>query len=139
MSAAISSRTPEGTPNRCSICDTLICIEPSQPQGDAPCPRCGTLLWFVQTSAGVRFYKADAIAPLWERITQILSENLGVNNACISGSTSFQEDIGSDSLDVVELVMELEEEFEITIPDEQAEKIKTVGDALDYIERHQLK
>jgi acyl carrier protein len=87
----------------------------------------------------VRFYKADAIVPLWERITQIVSENWGVNKDQITGSTSFLEDIGSDSLDVVELVMELEEEFQITIPNEQAEKIKTVGDALDYIERHRSK
>ena len=55
------------------------------------------------------------------------------------GKTSFQEDVGADSLDIVELVMELEEEFEITIPDDQAEKIKTVGEAIDYIEREQAK
>ena len=50
-------------------------------------------------------------------------------------STNFIEDIGADSLDIVELIMELEEEFDIQIPDEQAEKIRTVGEAIDYIER----
>jgi acyl carrier protein len=53
----------------------------------------------------------------------------------VTRQTSFIEDVSADSLDIVELVMELEEEFEITIPDEQAEKIKTVGEAIDYIER----
>ena len=57
----------------------------------------------------------------------------------VTRQTKFQEDVGADSLDIVELVMELEEEFEITIPDDQAEKIKTVGEAIDYIEREQAK
>jgi acyl carrier protein len=68
-----------------------------------------------------------------------VSENLGVSKDSITRQTRFIEDIGADSLDIVELVMELEEEFEITIPDEQAEKIKTVGEAIEYIEREQAK
>ena len=74
-----------------------------------------------------------------ERVIDIVVENLGVNKEQVSRSTNFIEDIGADSLDIVELVMELEEEFEITIPDEQAEKIKTVGEAIDYIERETKK
>ena len=70
-----------------------------------------------------------------ERVIQLVCDNLGVNREQVTRKTSFQEDIGADSLDIVELVMELEEEFEITIPDEEAEKIKTVGEAIDYIER----
>ena len=86
--------------------------------------------------------------PLWEdryvatteeRVIDIVCENLGVNKDQVTRSTSFIEDVGADSLDIVELVMELEEEFEITIPDEQAEKIKTVGEAIDYIERELAK
>ena len=86
--------------------------------------------------------------PLWEdrnvpsveeRVVEIVCENLGVNKEQVTRSTSFQEDVGADSLDIVELVMELEEEFEITIPDDQAEKIKTVGEAIDYIERELAK
>ena len=82
--------------------------------------------------------------PLWEgpivpsteeRVIEIVCENLGVNKEQVTRSTSFTEDVGADSLDIVELVMELEEEFEITIPDDQAEKIKTVGEAIDYIQR----
>ena len=74
-----------------------------------------------------------------QRVVEIVSENLGVSKESVTRQTRFIEDIGADSLDIVELVMELEEEFEITIPDEQAEKIKTVGEAIDYIEREQAK
>ena len=69
-----------------------------------------------------------------EKVIQIVCDNLGVNKEQVTDSTSFTEDIGADSLDIVELVMELEEEFDIQIPDDQAEKIKTVGEAIDYIE-----
>src|SRR5437879_2311627 len=75
------------------------------------------------------------VASVEERVIAIVCENLGVNKEQVTRSTSFTEDMGADSLDIVELVMELEEEFEITIPDDQAEKIKTVGEAIDYIER----
>jgi len=64
------------------------------------------------------------VATTEERIIQIVCDNLGVSKEQVTRNTSFQEDIGADSLDIVELVMELEEEFEITIPDEEAEKIK---------------
>lgn len=69
-----------------------------------------------------------------ERVVEIVCENLGVNKDQVKRETRFIEDIGADSLDIVELVMELEEEFEINIPDDQAEKIKTVGEAIVYIE-----
>lgn len=74
-----------------------------------------------------------------ERVIQIVCDNLGVSKEQVTESTSFTEDVGADSLDIVELVMELEEEFEITIPDEEAEKIKTVGEAIDYIVKEQGK
>jgi acyl carrier protein len=74
-----------------------------------------------------------------ERVIEIVCENLGVAKEQVNRNTSFIEDVGADSLDIVELVMELEEEFEITIPDEQAEKIKTVGEAIDYIEKELAK
>ena len=70
-----------------------------------------------------------------QRAHDIVCENLGVNKEQVTRKTSFIEDVGADSLDIVELIMELEEEFEINIPDEQAEKIKTVGEAIEYIER----
>ena len=69
-----------------------------------------------------------------QRVVDIVCEQLAVNKDSITDATSFIEDIGADSLDIVELVMELEEEFDIQIPDDQAEKIKTVGEAIDFIE-----
>ena len=69
-----------------------------------------------------------------QRVIDIVCEHLAVNKETVTRATSFVEDIGADSLDIVELVMELEEEFDIQIPDDQAEKIKTVGEAVDFIE-----
>jgi acyl carrier protein len=135
MTNTISSRTPEGVPNHCPICDTILCIDPSRSEGDAPCPNCGTLLWFFNTSAGMRFYEANVVEPLWDKFLQTIYTFLGVNKDQITPTTSFVEDVGADSLDIVELIMELEEEFDVNIPDEEAEKIKTVGDAIDYLIR----
>jgi acyl carrier protein len=70
-----------------------------------------------------------------QRVIEIVCEHLAVNKETVTRNTAFIEDIGADSLDIVELVMELEEEFDIQIPDDQAEKIKTVGEAVDYIEQ----
>ena len=70
-----------------------------------------------------------------ERVKKIVVEHLGVDADKVVEGANFIDDLGADSLDIVELVMELEEEFEITIPDDQAEKIKTVGEAIDYIQR----
>jgi acyl carrier protein len=75
------------------------------------------------------------VASVEERVIDIVSEKLAVSKDQINRNTAFIEDIGADSLDIVELIMELEEEFDITIPDEQAEKIKTVGEAIDHIEK----
>ncbi len=94
----IASRTPEGHPNQCPVCQALVCVEPSHPAGDAPCPHCGVLLWFLP---------------------------------------SYFADIGQDSLDVAELMMELEEEFGLTITDADSEKLRTVGDVIDYLARRQ--
>lgn len=71
-----------------------------------------------------------------ERVVEIVSEQMGVAKDQITRDTSFITDLGADSLDTVELVMEFEEEFDITIPDEEAEKIQTVGQAVDYITEH---
>ena len=73
------------------------------------------------------------MASVEERVIDIVCENLGVNKEQVTRQTSFQEDVGADSLDIVELVMELEEEFDLSIPDEDAEKIQTVGNAVAYI------
>jgi acyl carrier protein len=117
------------------VCHGRICIEPSEPTGDAPCPICGTLLWFIRTAEGTRFRESREIEPIRERLIRSLCENLGVNPAGITDMTSFRDDWEADSLAVVELIMMLEEEFEITIPEDEAEKIRTIGEAIDCIER----
>ena len=71
-----------------------------------------------------------------ERVRKIVAEQLGVKEDDIQNSASFVEDLGADSLDPVELVMALEEEFETEIPDEEAEKITTVQQAIDYVQSH---
>ncbi len=68
-----------------------------------------------------------------DRIKQIVAEQLGVDEEQVTTEASFMDDLGADSLDTVELVMALEEEFDIEISDEDAEKIQTVQDAIDYI------
>lgn len=74
------------------------------------------------------------MASVEERVIDIVAEQLGVEKEKVTAETSFVNDLGADSLDTVELVMELEEEFDITIPDDAAEKIQTVGQAVEHIE-----
>jgi acyl carrier protein len=111
----VSSRTPEGLPHQCPVCGKVSSLDPSFPGSDSCCPNCGQLLWWFRD----RLSRDSDIAP--EKITL---------------SSSFIGDIGADSLEVVELIMELEQKFDVTIPDAEAERIKTVGDAIRYIEQH---
>ncbi|MFK4998026.1 acyl carrier protein [Bacillus sp. N9] len=74
------------------------------------------------------------MADIVERVTQIIVDRLGVEESKVTLEASFKDDLGADSLDVVELVMELEDEFDMEISDDDAEKIATVGDAVNYIE-----
>ncbi|RJQ30243.1 MAG: acyl carrier protein [Peptococcaceae bacterium] len=74
---------------------------------------------------------------LFDRVKTIVVEQLGVEAEEVTMESSFVDDLGADSLDIVELVMALEEEFEMEIPDEEAEKIRTVGEAVKYIQERQ--
>jgi len=71
-----------------------------------------------------------------EKVKSIIVEQLGINESEVTGDASFIDDLGADSLDTIELVMAFEEAFGIEIPDEAAEKIKTVQDAVDYVDAH---
>ena len=73
------------------------------------------------------------------KVIEIVSEQMGVDKSEITRETSFVNDLNADSLDTVELVMEFEDEFELSIPDEEAEKIQTVGQAVDYIKEYSNK
>ncbi|MHC5252967.1 acyl carrier protein [Listeria kieliensis] len=72
-----------------------------------------------------------------EKVTEIVVDRLGVEASKVTLEASFKDDLGADSLDVVELVMELEDQFDMEISDDDAEKLSTVGDAVKYIEAHQ--
>ncbi|MCC7156583.1 MAG: acyl carrier protein [Bryobacterales bacterium] len=79
------------------------------------------------------------MAAVKEKVKQIIVEQLGVDEAQVDDTASFVDDLGADSLDIVELVMAFEEAFDLDIPDEDAEKIQTVKDAVDYIENKSKK
>ncbi len=76
------------------------------------------------------------VAEIESKVKKIVAEQMGVAETEITRNTSFVNDLNADSLDTVELVMEFEDEFEMSIPDEEAEKIQTVGMAIDYIMNH---
>jgi len=76
------------------------------------------------------------MASVEEKVKSIIVDQLGVNEAEVTGNASFVDDLGADSLDQIELVMAFEEAFSIDIPDEDAENIKTVQNAIEYVEAH---
>ena len=73
---------------------------------------------------------------VFEKVKNIIIEQLGVSETAVTNEASFIDDLGADSLDIVELIMALEEEFDIEIPDADAEKVVTVGDVVDYIKEN---
>ena len=75
-------------------------------------------------------------AEIEDKVSQIVSEQMGIDKSELTRETSFVDDLNADSLDTVELVMEFEDEFEMSIPDEEAEKIRTIGQAINYIIEH---
>jgi acyl carrier protein len=100
---------------------------------DRPAPHAVSVT--VGSQRGPR--RIHKVASVQDRVIDIVASQLGVSKEQITRETSFIKDLGADSLDTVELVMELEEEFEINIPDDAAEKIQTVGQAVEFIEKNQ--
>lgn len=74
---------------------------------------------------------------IFEKVKEVIVDQLGVEDEAVKLETSFIDDLGADSLDIVELIMALEEEFDLQIPDSEAEKIATVGDVIEYIKNNQ--
>ena len=97
------------------------------------------------THGGTSFYRVSQgrwkhiMDDIEQKVIEIVSEQMGVDKSEITRETHFINDLNADSLDTVELVMEFEDEFELSIPDEEAEKIQTVGQAIDYIKEHSNK
>lgn len=100
------------------------------------CLQVGFNLNWQHLSCLVDTQSEDIMSTVEERVKKIVCEQLGVKESEVQNTSSFVEDLGADSLDTVELVMALEEEFETEIPDEEAEKLGTVQDAIDYIVAH---
>jgi acyl carrier protein len=88
--------------------------------------------WSSEADPSLRF-EEDMSNNVEEKVKDIIVEELGVEREKLSSEASFMEDLGADSLDTVELVMAFEKEFDIDIPDEDAEKLRTVGDAMNYL------
>ncbi|MBP87977.1 MAG: acyl carrier protein [Planctomycetaceae bacterium] len=121
---SVASRTPEGFPSHCPICGAEVRAEFAEPTGDAVCPKCGCLIW--------------RSAQLAHALRRVLSEQLGVEQDQITNDTALAN-LRADSLDTVELVMELEEEFDITIPDDVAERMQSIGYILKYLDEMRRK
>ena len=116
MPDTISSRTPEGDGYRCPICGKVDALRTSAGSGDSVCPSCGHLLWWFRDRLG-------------ESTTTTLE--------IIQSLELAADEIGKDSLDLVELVMELEEELDLKIPREELERCRTIKDVIRLIRRHQ--
>jgi len=93
----------------------------------------GQVAWGDRFQSGLGGLNMEDIE---QKVIEIVSEQMGVDKSEITRETHFINDLNADSLDTVELVMEFEDEFELSIPDEEAEKIQTVGQAIDYIKEH---
>jgi acyl carrier protein len=100
-------------------------------------PLCGTGLNHARLTQTEQIFMAEK--SIEEKVKDIIVEQLGVNPEQVTPQASFIEDLGADSLDIVELVMAFEEEFGVEVPDEDAEKLQTVGDVIKYIEEKSSK
>jgi acyl carrier protein len=102
-------------------------------QRGCPWPQAGPRWLYPFLFFGSGGHNVAEINEIEQKVIDIVAEQMGVDKAEITRDTSFINDLNADSLDTVELVMEFEDEFEMSIPDEEAEKIQTVGQAIDYI------
>jgi acyl carrier protein len=108
-------------------------VEPSQPTGDAPCPACGHLLWFVEAVSGLRLFEkrvSESLADILERMGVARDE---FEEALISDNEIAKE-LRADSLDLVQLILELEERFGINFSEQELSKIHTLADLIEYIQ-----
>jgi acyl carrier protein len=121
----LTNNPDPGNPTVANDSPTAIVSEPTRP--------CGQDGRESKEAAGPPMDETE------QKVIEIVSEQMGVDKSEITRETHFINDLNADSLDTVELVMEFEDEFELSIPDEEAEKIQTVGQAIDYIKEHSNK
>src|SRR5689334_7013595 len=94
--------TPPGKPpGRCPACEAAVPLDPPQRYGEVPCPRCGKRLWFAKQHNGVWFHDADRAAAIRERVRTVFCGNLGYKPSLVQDSTTFTQDFGADTLDIV--------------------------------------
>src|SRR5262245_24691474 len=91
MATNNSSRTPEGEPNHCPVCGQEVRLEPSYPTSDAPCPNCGTLLWFKRTGSGILFLEARKLQPIFDRVCTLLADYLHMKKGEITLLTALRK------------------------------------------------
>jgi acyl carrier protein len=120
MTTMISSRTPEGSPHRCPVCGNYAALEPCYPGGDSVCPSCGQLLWWFRDQIG------DHV-----RLNSALRADL------VRLDSALKSELGADSIAVVEWIMELEEEFDVVLPDDFLDRVETIEDLIRLIRRLQ--
>jgi acyl carrier protein len=126
------TRTPEGVPGNCPLCDAVICLEPSGPVGDAPCPYCGHLLWFVQLAGQVQYYSAEDVpATRRQKIYDVIANWARDNEVDLNAVHEL------DSFDLAQLFLELESELCITITEKDARELRTLGDVIDHLVREE--
>lgn len=118
----IASRTPEGYPGRCPVCAEDVTVTPADALADAPCPACGSLIWPIRTDEGAFLAWAERIPA--DKRARLLEMTAGFEDA--------------DSLDVVEMVMDLEEIFDLSIPDEVVQTWEKPVDFLRWLCRQEF-
>jgi acyl carrier protein len=106
----VSSRTPEGSPGRCPFCEREVQLESSLPFGDAPCPYCGSLIRFVNLGGELHLLDQAGERSLRRKLRRYLAEQLGVDERKIGDEIETLQQLKLDSLDTIELIMDLEEE-----------------------------
>jgi acyl carrier protein len=126
------SRRPEGLPAQCPVCAAIICLEPSGPEGDAPCPYCGEMLWFLRVANSIRYYPRNELSPeTRQRFTAFLARWFHHKDA--EEGVTWLDSLALDSLDVAEFLTELEGTFHVRIPELEARRWRSAGDLIDYV------
>jgi acyl carrier protein len=123
-----SSRSLEGVPGTCPACGTVICLEPAGPVGDAPCPYCGQVLWFIHFVGQMLFYRREDVAAVRrQKMADALAQWAKKHGADLRVADEL------DSLDIIDVFHHLERALCVRITDESARRIRTFRDVMDLL------